>query len=103
VYIYIVAYLPHARTVEPQKQPFLSNIRKQQYNNRVMQSVSRQQLCKHVQTRNNGNYVSVDKCYNSLLGSSRRANELAGWQSRDLCFLCGPCGAYIKGMCYSSD
>jgi hypothetical protein len=53
--------LPHASTVESQKQPLLSNTRTQQWNNGVMQPVSRQQLCKHVSTRNNGNCVSVDK------------------------------------------
>jgi hypothetical protein len=51
--IYIVAYLLHARTVEPQKQPLLSNTRTQQYNKGVMQSVSRQRLGKHVPTRTN--------------------------------------------------
>jgi hypothetical protein len=43
-----VAYLLHARTVEPQKQTFLSNTRTQQWNNRVMQTVSRQHLGKHI-------------------------------------------------------
>jgi hypothetical protein len=42
-----VAYLLHARTVEPQKQPLLSNTRMQQKNNGVMQTASRQRLCKH--------------------------------------------------------
>jgi hypothetical protein len=73
-----VANLPHARTVEPQKKPLLSNTRTQQQNNGVMKPVSRQQLGKHVPTRNNGNCVSVDECYSSLLGSSQRVNELAG-------------------------
>jgi hypothetical protein len=45
---YIVAYLLHARTVEPLKQPLLSNTRKQQEQNGVMQPVSKQQLSKHV-------------------------------------------------------
>jgi hypothetical protein len=31
-----------------------------------------------IDTRNNGNFISVDECYNSFLGSSQRANELAG-------------------------
>jgi hypothetical protein len=44
---HIVAYLLHARTVEPQKQPLLSNTCMQQQNNGVMQPVSRQQLGKH--------------------------------------------------------
>jgi hypothetical protein len=44
----IVAYLLRARTAEPQKQPLLSNTRTQQQNNRVMQSVSRQRLGKHI-------------------------------------------------------
>jgi hypothetical protein len=44
----IVAYLLHARTVQPKKQPLPSNIRTQQYNNRVMHSVSRQRLGKHI-------------------------------------------------------
>jgi hypothetical protein len=39
------------------------------------QPVSRQQLGKHVPTRNNGNGVPLDECYNSLLGSSQRAND----------------------------
>jgi hypothetical protein len=43
----IVAYLLHARTVEPQKQMFLSNTRMQQWNNGVMQPTSRQWLGKH--------------------------------------------------------
>jgi hypothetical protein len=43
-----------------------------------MQPVSRQRLGKHIPTRNNGNRVWVDECYISLLGSSQRANELAG-------------------------
>jgi hypothetical protein len=45
---YIVAYLIHARTGEPQKQPLLSNTRTQQYNNGAMQSVSRQRPGKHI-------------------------------------------------------
>jgi short subunit fatty acids transporter len=45
---YMVAYLLHARNVEPQKQPLLSNTRTQQQNNRVVQSVSRQRLGKHI-------------------------------------------------------
>jgi hypothetical protein len=48
-----VAYLPHARTAEPRKQP-----------------------CKVIHACDNGNCVSVDECYSSLLGNSRRANEL---------------------------
>jgi hypothetical protein len=43
----IVAYLLHVRTVEPPKQPLLSNTRTQQENNGVMQSVSKQRLSKH--------------------------------------------------------
>jgi hypothetical protein len=43
----IVAYMHHARTVEPQKQPLLSNTRTQQWNNGVMQPASRQRLGKH--------------------------------------------------------
>jgi hypothetical protein len=43
----IVAYLLHARIDEPEKQPLLSNARTQQYNNGVVQSVSRQRLGKH--------------------------------------------------------
>jgi hypothetical protein len=31
-----------------------------------------------VNTRNNGSCVSVEECYSPLLGSSQRANELAG-------------------------
>jgi hypothetical protein len=42
-----VPYLLNARTVEPQKQPFLSNIRMQQWNNGVLQPASRQRLSKH--------------------------------------------------------
>jgi hypothetical protein len=45
-----VAYLPHTRTAEPQKRPFLSNTRTQQWNNGVMQPVSRQRLGKHTST-----------------------------------------------------
>jgi hypothetical protein len=45
-----VVYLLHARTVESQKQPLLSNTHTQQYTNSVMQSVSRQQLGKHIST-----------------------------------------------------
>jgi hypothetical protein len=45
--VYIVAYLLHARTVEPQKQSFLSNTHMQQWNNEVMQPDSRQRLGKH--------------------------------------------------------
>jgi hypothetical protein len=43
-----VAYLLHASTVEPEKQPLLSNTRTQQYNNGIMQPVSEQWLGKHV-------------------------------------------------------
>jgi hypothetical protein len=43
----IVAYLLHARTVEPQKQPSLSNTRTQQSNTGVMQPASRQRFAKH--------------------------------------------------------
>jgi hypothetical protein len=58
-----VAYLLHARHVEPQKQPLLSNTRTQQYNDGVMQPVSRQRLGKHVPTRNNiGNCVYYVVC-----------------------------------------
>jgi hypothetical protein len=46
--------------------------------NRFDQSIARHQLGKHFPTRNNGNCVLVDECYSSLLGSSQRANELAG-------------------------
>jgi hypothetical protein len=72
-----VAYLHHARTVEAQKQPLLSNTRTQQWNNGVMQPSSRQRLGKHVPTRKNRNCVSVDECNSSSLGSSRRPND--GW------------------------
>jgi hypothetical protein len=44
---HIVAYLLHARTVEPQKQPFISNTRTQQWNNGIMQPASRYRLAKH--------------------------------------------------------
>jgi hypothetical protein len=43
----IVVYLLRARTVEPQKQLFLSNTHTQQWNKRVMQPTSRQRLGKH--------------------------------------------------------
>jgi hypothetical protein len=46
--------------------------------NGFAQSISRQQLGKHVPTYNTGRCVSVDKCYSSLLGNSQHANELAG-------------------------
>jgi hypothetical protein len=59
------------------------------------QSVSRQRLGKQVPTFNNERCVSVDECYSSLLGNSQRANELAGYESCDLCFLCCPCGDCI--------
>jgi hypothetical protein len=42
----------------------------------LLKAVSRQRLGKHILTRNNGNGVSVDECYSSLLGSSQCANEL---------------------------
>jgi hypothetical protein len=45
--IYIVAYLLHAITVGPQKQAFINNTRKQQWNNEVMQTTSGQRLGKH--------------------------------------------------------
>jgi hypothetical protein len=45
---YIVMYLLHARTVEPQKQPLLSNTCMQQYKSGVIQSISRQRLGKHI-------------------------------------------------------
>jgi hypothetical protein len=41
-----------------------------------MQPVSRQQLGKEVPKLNNGNCVSVDECYNLLLGSMQRINGL---------------------------
>jgi hypothetical protein len=44
---YILAYLLHARTVEPQKQPSVRNTRTQQCNNGIMQSVSGKRLGKH--------------------------------------------------------
>jgi hypothetical protein len=47
------------------------------YSNGFAQSIARQRLDKHVKTRNNGNCVSEDECYSSLLGSSQRANGLA--------------------------
>jgi hypothetical protein len=43
-----VVYILHARTVEAQKQPLLSNGRTQQQNNGVIQSVSRKLLGKHI-------------------------------------------------------
>jgi hypothetical protein len=43
----IVAYLPHVRTAEPQKQAFISKTRTQQKNKGVMQPSSRQRLGKH--------------------------------------------------------
>jgi hypothetical protein len=46
-----VTYVRHARTVEPEKQPLLNNTRTQQYNNGVMQSVSKQRLGKHASTK----------------------------------------------------
>jgi hypothetical protein len=46
-----MAYLLHARTVEPQKQPLLSNTRTQQQSNEVKQTVSRQRLGKLVPTK----------------------------------------------------
>jgi hypothetical protein len=74
--LHLMAYLPHAGTVEPQKQLLLSNTRTQQQNNGVMQPVSRKRLRKHVPKRNNGNCVSVVECCSSLLGRSQSANEL---------------------------
>jgi hypothetical protein len=43
-----VAYLLHERNVDPQKQPLLSNIHTQKYNNGVMQSISGQRLGKQI-------------------------------------------------------
>jgi hypothetical protein len=48
------------------------------YCNGFAQSVSRQGLGKHVPMGNNGQCISVDECYTSLLNNSQRANELAG-------------------------
>jgi hypothetical protein len=48
------------------------------YCNGFAQSVSKQRLDKHVPTCNNGNCVSVDECYSSLLGNSQRAIVLTG-------------------------
>jgi hypothetical protein len=48
------------------------------YCNGFAQSVSRQRFGKHVPTCNNGRCVSVDECYNLLLGNSQCANQLAG-------------------------
>jgi hypothetical protein len=73
------------------------------YCNRFAQSVSRQRLGKHVPKCDNGKCVSVDECYSSVVGNSQRANELAGWDSRDLCFLCCRCWAYITKTCCSLD
>jgi hypothetical protein len=42
------------------------------------QGIASQRLSKHVPMRNNGNCVSVDERYSSLLGSSQGVNELAG-------------------------
>jgi hypothetical protein len=46
------------------------------YCNEFAQSIARQRLGKHVPTLDNGNCVSVDGCYSSLLGSSQRAHGL---------------------------
>jgi hypothetical protein len=43
----IMVHLLHARTVEPQEQPLLSNTPSQQWNNGVMQPVCRKWLGKH--------------------------------------------------------
>jgi hypothetical protein len=48
------------------------------YCNGSDQRTARQRLRKHVPTPNSGSCVSVDEWYSSLLGSSQRANELAG-------------------------
>jgi hypothetical protein len=40
--------------------------------------IARQRLHKQAPTRNNATCFSVDEYYSSLLGSSQRANELAG-------------------------
>jgi hypothetical protein len=73
------------------------------YCNGFAQSVSRQRLGKHVPTCNNGRCVPIDECYGSFLGNSQRAKELVDSESRDLCFLCCPCGAYITKTCRSLD
>jgi hypothetical protein len=49
--IYIVAYLPHARWVEPQNHPFLSNMHTNNETAGVSQSISRLRLCKHTSTQ----------------------------------------------------
>jgi hypothetical protein len=38
--------------------------------------------------------------YNSLLGNIQRANKLAGWESRDLCFLLSVKSLYNEGLLY---
>jgi hypothetical protein len=47
----IVAYLPHASKVEPQKQPFLSNTRTNNGRAGFTQSVSRLRPAKHMSTQ----------------------------------------------------
>jgi hypothetical protein len=73
------------------------------YCHKLAQSVSRQQLGKHVPTCNSGRCVSMDEYYSLLLGNSQRANELARWESHDLCFRCCPCGACMTKTCFSLD
>jgi hypothetical protein len=50
----------HARTVEPEKQPLLSNKRTQQENNGVMRTVSKQWLGKHALRRKHSLYCLGD-------------------------------------------
>jgi hypothetical protein len=73
------------------------------YCNGFGQSVSRQWLGKHVPTCNKRRCVPVDEYYSSLLGNSQLANELTGYESHNLCFLCCPCGTCIKKTCCSLD
>jgi hypothetical protein len=57
------------------------------YCNGFAQSVSRQR------TANTSQRETMEAV--SQLGSSQRANELAGYESRDLIFLCDPWGACV--------
>jgi hypothetical protein len=82
----IVAYLLHARTVEPQKQPLLRNARTQKWNNRVLLPLSRLQLDKPVLVNTQHWELRSLSCMLQLVARLHNNSDKRGG-----CFLCGPC------------
>jgi hypothetical protein len=79
-----VEYLLHTRTVQLQKQPFLSNTRMQQWNNGIMQPASKQRLGKQ--------HFRAEQCLAITLLVFLCDMRYA---TVELCFLRCPCRGYI--------